>query len=243
MTDTSSMYCELLKKCLLDDIYKVQTNLANNSLATDSDIENGTHWPERAHTMIGRKRMENIRHCLQDVLKNNIEGDLIETGVWRGGACIFMKGILKAYNSDKKVFVADSFEGLPPPDPKYPADRGDTHHTIKILAVSLEEVNQNFKRYDLLDENVVFIKGFFEHSIPIAPIDKLSILRLDGDMYSSTIQVLECLYHKVSVGGYIIVDDWCIPNCRAAVNDFRQSRNITDEIINIDGTGVFWKKT
>jgi O-methyltransferase len=154
-----------------------------------------------------------------------------------------MKGILKAYNSDKKVFVADSFEGLPPPDPKYPADRGDTHHTIKILAVSLEEVNQNFKKYDLLDENVVFIKGFFEHTIPNAPVDKLSILRLDGDMYSSTIQVLESLYHKVSVGGYIIVDDWCLHNCRKAVNDFRERRNITDEIINIDGIGVFWKKT
>jgi O-methyltransferase len=243
MTDVSTMYLDLLKKCLLDDVYKVQKNLANNALATDNDIENGMHWPERAHTMIGRKRMENIRYCLQDVLKNNIEGDLIETGVWRGGACIFMKGILKTYNSDKKVFVADSFEGLPPPDPKYPADRGDNHHTIKILAVSLEEVTQNFRRYDLLDENVVFIKGFFETSIPRAPINKLSILRLDGDMYSSTIQVLESLYDKVSVGGYIIVDDWCLPNCKRAVIDFRTTRKIMDEIIEIDGVGVFWKKT
>jgi O-methyltransferase len=242
MADVSSMYLDLLKKCLLDDIYKVQKNLANNSLATDNEIENGMHWPERAHTMIGRKRMENIRYCLQDVLKNNIEGDVIETGVWRGGACIFMKGILKTYNSDKKVFVADSFEGLPPPDPKYPADRGDKHHTIKILAVSLEEVTQNFKRYDLLDENVVFIKGFFEHSIPKAPINKLAVLRLDGDMYSSTIQVLESLYDKVSSGGYIIIDDFCIPNCRTAVNDFRANRNITEEMTIIDGCGIFWKK-
>ena len=242
MTDISTMYLNLLKKCLLDDIYKVQKNLANNSLASDNDIENGMHWPERAHTMIGRKRMENIRYCLQNVLENDIEGDVIETGVWRGGACIFMKGILRTYNSSKKVFVADSFEGLPPPDPKYPADRRDNHHTIKILAVSLEEVTQNFKRYDLLDENVIFIKGFFETSIPKAPINKLSILRLDGDMYSSTIQVLESVYYKVSVGGYIIVDDWCLPNCRRAVIDFRTSRKIVDEIIEIDGVGVFWKK-
>jgi hypothetical protein len=242
MTDIPKMYIDLLKKCLLDDIYKVQKNLANNALASDNDIENGKHWPERAHTMIGRKRMENIRYCLQSVLENNIEGDVIETGVWRGGACIFMKGILKAYNSNKKVFVADSFEGLPRPDPRYPADRGDNHHTIKILAVSLEEVTQNFKRYDLLDESVIFIKGFFEHSIPKAPINKLAVLRLDGDMYSSTIQVLESLYDKVSIGGYIIVDDWCLPNCRRAVNDFRTSRKIVDEIIEIDGVGIFWKK-
>jgi len=107
----------------------------------------------------------------------------------------------------------------------------------------LEEVRENFKRYDLLDDNVVFIKGFFETSIPSAPIDKLAILRLDGDMYSSTIQVLNALYDKVSTGGYIIVDDWCLHNCRAAVNDFRKSRNITDEILEIDGIGVFWRKT
>jgi hypothetical protein len=93
-----------------------------------------------------------------------------------------------------------------------------------------------------LDDNVVFIKGFFENTIPNAPIDKLSILRLDGDMYSSTIQCLNSLYDKVSIGGYIIVDDWCLLNCRKAVNDFRKTRNITDRIIEIDGIGVFWKK-
>lgn len=243
MTDISLIYINLLRECLLDNIYKNQKNLVNNSLASDNNIENGTHWPERAHTMIGRKRMNNIKFCVDEVIKNNIEGDFIETGVWRGGACIFMKGILKAYNIDKKVFVADSFEGLPPPDKHYPADKGDTHHTIKLLAVPLHEVKENFKAYDLLDENVIFIKGFFEYSIPNAPIDKLSILRLDGDMYSSTIQVLNSLYDKVSLGGYIIIDDWCLHNCRQAVLDFRSTRNITDEIVNIDGVGVFWKKS
>lgn len=64
-----------------------------------------------AHTMIGLKRMDNIQYCIEECLKENIIGDLIETGAWRGGATIFMKGILKAHNiNDRKVFVADSFK-------------------------------------------------------------------------------------------------------------------------------------
>ena len=102
---------------------------------------------------------------------------------------------------------------------------------------------KNFESYGLLNDNVIFIKGFFEDSLPKANIGKLAILRLDGDMYSSTIQVLEQLYDNVQIGGYIIIDDYALQGCKIAVNDFRQSRKITDEIIEIDYTGIFWKKT
>ena len=154
-----------------------------------------------------------------------------------------MKAILKTYGDTKrKVFVADSFEGLPPPDERYPADKGDMHHTCKQLAISKEEVESNFKKYDLLDDKVVFIKGFFVYSLPTAPIDKLAILRMDGDMYSSTIQVFELLYDKLSIGGYLIIDDYALPGCRKAVTDFREKRGITEEMYQIDYSGVFWKK-
>ena len=244
---TTELYLNLLQDVLLDTIYGCYIADAHGNstqkLAQETETENGSIWPMRAHTMIGKKRLQNIKFCLEDVLKNNIEGDCIETGVWRGGACIFMKGILKVHNNtDKKIFVADSFEGLPPPDPKYTADNGDSHHKIKYLAVSKEEVEKNFKSYNLLDENVIFIKGFFEHSIPKAPITKLSILRLDGDMYSSTIQVLDALYQKLSVGGYCIIDDYGLAGCKAAVDDFRRDHNITEPLIYIDYYGRFWQK-
>ena len=236
------MYIDLLKKCVSDYIY-ISNDVCTGIKVNDFQLENGTVWPDRAHTMIGVKRLNNIHFCVEDILKNNIEGDLIETGVWRGGATILMKGILKANNNtNRKVFVADSFEGLPPPDAKYPADARDSLHTIKFLAVSREQVESNFKRYDLLDDNVIFIKGFFENSLPKAPIDKLSILRLDGDMYSSTIQVFELLYDKLSIGGYLIIDDYSLPGCNKAVKDFRAQRNITEEIIDIDPYSCYWKK-
>lgn len=239
------MYLQLLKKCLLDNIYdSIVMDSAPNvgEKATKNQINNGTYWPARAHTMIGDKRLTNIEYCFQEIINKKIPGDLIETGVWRGGACIFMAGLNKYYRENRKIYVADSFEGLPPPDPKYEADRGDKHHKVKCLAVGLDEVKDNFKRYDLLDENVKFIKGYFEHSLKNTDIEQLALLRLDGDMYSSTIQVLEQLYDKVSSGGYILIDDYALKGCKKAVDDFRKERNITSELKIVDWTGRYWVK-
>jgi O-methyltransferase len=204
----------------------------------------GLDWPERAHTMIGIKRLNNLHDSLDYVRKNDIKGDFIETGVWRGGASIFMKYYNNLYGMDRKVFVADSFEGLPIPDvKKYPHDTGDTHYTMDFLKVSLDEVKNNFKLYNVLDENVIFLKGWFSDTLKNNDeINDLSILRFDGDMYGSTIDVLSNLYHKLTKKGVIIIDDYCLQNCVKAVTDFRINNSINDEITVIDKCGVFWYK-
>ncbi len=205
----------------------------------------GRDWPPDAETMVGLKRLENLQDCIQQVVRRNIPGDCIETGVWRGGASIFTRGVLKAYGiRDRIVWVADSFEGLPKPDGRYRQDDGDRHWKHKsVLGVSLEQVKANFARYGLLDEQVRFLPGWFKDTLPTAPIEKLAILRLDGDMYSSTMDVFECLYAKLSPGGYLIVDDYgAIPSCRQAVDDFRAKMGITEPLQQIDWTGVFWEK-
>ena len=143
----------------------------------------------------------------------------------------------------RRVFVADSFRGLPRPDTSlYPKDEGDRHHEQLFLNVSREEVERNFRLYDLLDDQVVFLEGWFKDTLANSPIRTLAVLRLDGDMYESTIQVLDSLYDKVSVGGFIIIDDYCLKNCKQAVHDFRNTRGIDEEIIEIDGTGAFWRR-
>jgi len=195
--------------------------------------------------MIGQKRIENLRFCVETALQEGVPGDLIETGVWRGGATIFMRGILKAYGiRDRKVWVADSFAGLPPPDPaQYPADAGDPHHSIAVLAISLEEVQENFRNYGLLDDQVRFLKGWFKDTLPTAPIQRLAVVRLDGDMYESTMDGLKNLYPKLSPGGFLIIDDYnAVPGCKQAVTDYRQGNGIQAAIQTIDTTGVFWKK-
>lgn len=206
----------------------------------------GDYWPVRAHTMIGLQRLDNIQFCVETVIKDGVPGDMVETGVWRGGACIFMRAILKAYgDTSRTVWVADSFAGLPPPNAAaYHADGGDVHYTCgNFLAVSRQQVEENFRRYDLLDQQVRFLEGWFKDVLPKAPIDCLAVLRLDGDMYESTIQALEALYEKLSCGGFVIVDDYHLAPCKQAVTDFRAVRNINDTIVDIDGKGVFWRRS
>ncbi len=207
--------------------------------------EVGRDWPADAETMVGLKRLANVRECLESVLADGIEGDFIETGAWRGGTCIYARAILAAYGvTDRTVWVADSFEGLPAPDGRFEADLGDQHHTKIELAISVEQVEENFRRYDLLDDQVKFLKGWFSDTLPTAPIDKIAVLRLDGDMYASTMDALEPLYDKVPVGGYVIVDDYgAVKACAKAIHDFRDARGITDEIVEIDWAGIYWRKS
>lgn len=256
-----SMYLDLLKKTLVHSLWfkqekrdsqwmhslrKFAPSIFGHPRGTLSDRERGRVWPEFAHTMIGIPRMENIQHCVERVLADKVPGDLIETGVWRGGACIFMRAILKAYGiTDRIVWAADSFEGLPEPNvDKAPMDRGDKHHTYPQLAVDLETVKRNFDAYGLLDGQVRFLKGWFKDTLPKAPIDRLAVCRLDGDMYESTMDAMNSLYPKLSIGGYLIVDDYgIVPGCRAAIDDYRREHGVSSPIEDIDGWGVFWRKT
>lgn len=203
----------------------------------------GRDWPSLAYTMIGAIRMRNLRIACETTLLDGIRGDFIETGVWRGGACILMRGILEAYGArDRRVYVADSFAGLPPPNSDFfPADAGDQHHTFRSLAVARADVEENFRRFGLLDDRVIFLEGWFKDTLPSAPIEKLSVLRLDGDMYESTIQALDALYHKVSYGGFVIIDDYFLPACAKAVQDYRERHGITSPILPIDGMGTYWR--
>src|SRR5208282_1623299 len=107
-------------------------------------------------TMVGMKRLNMLEACICDVLHRGVPGDLIETGVWRGGASIFMRAILKAYgDTQRTVWLADSFQGLPKPNPeRYPADAGDQSWLNAALAIPLEEVKASFCKYGLLDEQV-----------------------------------------------------------------------------------------
>jgi O-methyltransferase len=207
--------------------------------------QEGHDWPLEAETMIGLKRLDNLQDCVTSVIQNHVPGDLIETGVWRGGSSIFMRAVLKAYGDHSRtVWVADSFRGLPQPDSvRYPVDRGDTLWTCKELAIPLTEVKANFSRYGLLDEQVAFLPGWFRDTLPTAPISQLAILRLDGDLYESTMDALVALYPKVAPGGFVIVDDYGLPTCRAAVDKFRRTRMISDPIQRIDWTGAFWQRS
>ena len=254
-------YIDLLKRCVNNSIYDDDLDLMQGAQAIDpasgkvvtieaaaGDVKRkyyGELWPSRAHTMIGIPRLDNLQFCVETALQDGIEGDLIETGVWRGGAIIFMRGILKAYGvTDRMVWVADSFEGLPAADRgRYPKETSMDLHMAGDLAVSLEQVQSNFARYGLLDDQVRFLKGWFRDTLPAAPIEHLAVMRLDGDLYESTMDALVSLYAKLSPGGFVIIDDFnALQCCNDAVADFRSTERITAQLCLIPGCGAYWRK-
>jgi O-methyltransferase len=205
----------------------------------------GRDWPLEAVTMVGTKRLENLQNCCHIALEEGIAGDFVETGVWRGGCGILMRAILVALGDENRnVWLFDSFAGLPKPDVKnYPQDEPDRLWTFnEYLGVSLAEVKANFERFDLLDERTRFIEGWFRDTIPQTEVDSISVLRLDGDLYESTWLVLEHLYPRVLPGGFVIIDDYALPTCKAAVDDFRAKHSISSPITTIDWSGIFWRK-
>jgi len=208
----------------------------------DFDLENIGF----SHTMLGRKRLDNVEQCFRSIVADGIPGDFIECGVWRGGTVVFLRGLLEAFEiPERVVWAADSFEGLPPPT--HPADVALgldlSREHCPMLAVSLETVKRTFESYGLLDDRVRFIPGWFKDTLAAAPIEKLAMLRLDGDIYESTMDALVALYDKLVPGGYLIIDDWFVPTCKKAVEEFRAARGIEDPVITIDWAGGYWRKT
>jgi O-methyltransferase len=206
----------------------------------------GNDWPPHAETMVGLARLANVRDCVTTALADGVAGDLVETGVWRGGTAIYLRAILAALgDGGRTVWACDSFEGLPVADAeRYPVDVPLRLHEHRQLAVGLDQVKANFDRYGLLDDQVRFVPGWFRDTLPglATEIGSISVLRLDGDMYESTIDALTHLEPLVSPGGYVIVDDYGgIDACRQAVADHRAARGITAPIHEVDWTAVWWR--
>lgn len=240
-------YLDLVKRQLIRYDFRPNSDSAGDAASARRapDRAEGRDWPLVAETMIGFRRLDNLEMCIRKVVNDGVPGDLIECGVWRGGATIFMRAALDAFgNTDKLVWVADSFQGLPRPDTaNYPADKGDLSSWFDELAIPLEEVKSNFARYGLLDDRVRFLEGWFKDTLATVPVEQLSVLRIDGDLYQSTIEALRNLYPKVAPGGYVIIDDFgAIEACAQAVRDYRAEAGVTEELRKIDWTGVYWRK-
>jgi hypothetical protein len=251
--EPADLYLDLLKKSLTATLFAQEPDHDQES---QSQFLRGfvSHYIRGAAlTMLPLIRLNHLQHCIADVVRRAVPGDLIETGVWRGGATIFMRGALKAFGvTDRKVWVADSFEGLPASDAeRFPLEAKALAgpflaNACNHLAVGIEDVQRNFAAYGLMDEQVHFLKGWFRDTLPDAPIERLAVMRLDGDLYDSTRDALVNLYDRLSTGGYVIIDDYGEDGwtyCRRAVDEFRAERRIADPLIRIDSRCYFWQRS
>jgi O-methyltransferase len=235
-----------LKRTIVSALAKRGIRLVRTTPMNPTNREQGLDWPLFGFTMVGSKRIENIQNCVETCLRENVPGDFVETGVWRGGSCILAKAIFQLHGvNDRQIWCCDSFEGMPKPGAKdLSIDRTSDFSDRALITVSQETVADNFRKFGLLDDKVCFLKGWFSDTLPSAPIQTISVLRMDGDLYQSTMDALSNLYHKVSLGGFIIVDDYYSwKGCKQAVDEFRQTHRISDKIVDIDPHAVFWRKS
>jgi O-methyltransferase len=249
-SSSRAAYLELLKLCLCDlagagtvsvgrteDGKVFSRELAGDQLGVRAA---GMDWPAHGLTMVGLRRLDDLQKCVEAVVGDGIEGDLIEAGAWRGGSSILMRATLDSLGEeDRTVWVADSFAGFPLGEAG--ADEDDLS-VFDFLAVSLEQARGNFARLGL-DHGVKFIEGFFDQTLPGLADRRWSLVRLDADTYETTQLALRCLYPGLAVGGYLVVDDFgALEECAAAVEDFRREQHISEPLEEIDWTGVRWRR-
>lgn len=198
---------------------------------------NGLDW--NGYTMIGLRRLDNLEYCINDVVKNNIPGAIVECGVWRGGAMIFANGVLKENGDMRNIYVCDVFNGTFP-KPLQECDEWTEKHDFSPLAISLDEVKGNFALFELLIENVIFKEGWFSDTLGSIQ-EPVAILRIDGDTYQSTMDSL-ILEPLIPSGGYIIMDDWAIDVSKKAFLDYFDGKVTEKDVIPVDSLSVYWKK-
>ena len=248
-------YLDVLKLCLCDLGGTTTTSVARTiggdvmSRELSGDQRRfrsaGLDWPLHGLTMVGLARLDDLQRCVEDIVRDGVDGDVIETGSWRGGASMPMRATLNSLGeSERTVWVADSFQGFP--DVDRDLDGGyDLEADLAgcdFLAVPVEEVKASFARFGL-DEGVTFVPGFFQDTLPSLPARRWAIARLDGDSYDATRLSLDVLYPNLAQGGYLIVDDYLpLDQCREAVDDFRREHGITAPIEHIDWSGVRWRR-
>jgi len=243
-------YLELLKLALCDLAASSTVSLGAQPDGTVTSRElrgderrlrsAGMDWPLHGLTMVGLGRLDDLQACVESIVAEGVEGDVIETGAWRGGASILVRATLDSLGDDRTVWVADSFQGF------HAGDGTDSEaerlSAFDHLAAPLDEVRANFARFGC-DRNVRFVPGFFEDTLAGLADRHWALVRLDADTYEPTRLGLEHLYPGLVSGGHLIVDDYgSFQGCRQAVDQYRAAHAITEPLEAVDSTCVRWRR-
>lgn len=215
------------------------------------------------NSMLNESRLINIILVSDYLIKNKIQGDFVECGVWKGGSVALMAYFLKSKSEIRNLQLFDCFDDICQPNFKVDGERAikdagglnfangelitvkgvyDTHggcgNEDNVKSLIVDQIGYS-------SDHVLIHKGWFQDTLPIVrdDIQQIALLRLDGDWYASTKVCLENLYDKVVEGGVIIIDDYgCYEGCKKAVDEFLIKTNIKPFLIKVDDECVYWVK-
>jgi len=200
-------------------------------------------------TMTSRNRMYALYKSVEYIVKNEIPGDIVECGVWKGGSAMLCAMTLaKLGEVDRKIYLYDTYEGMSEPTEKDVSSNNlkakdqwleSTQGNVTDWCLaSLDEVKEAMHETGYPKEKLVFIKGKVEDTIPENIPDQVSILRLDTDWYESTYHEMKHLYPLLSRGGVLIIDDYGYwKGAREAVDKYIEENNIKILLNRVDHTG------
>jgi cephalosporin hydroxylase len=197
-------------------------------------------------TSMGRTRLDQLESCLDRIRTGKVGGDLVECGTGRGGGAIFLRGYLDAYSYEmpnRHVYVADRFRAAPeePTETTSPVPGGGPG--FPDLKPDLNTVRDGFHRFDLLDDRVHFLLGDFGETLPSAPVHSIAVLRIGPELGPTVGDVLDLLYDRITIGGFVVIDDYCDGGVAAAVDAFRARRGIPEPLERVDWSAATWCKT
>lgn len=196
------------------------------------------------YTMLSYPSLCQVYDFVRDIERQNLEGDVVEIGCWKGGCAAFMGWTVKRYGGTRKVWAFDSFKGLPEPT-KEDGGVWTSRRAIKqgqkgAFQARAEDVQSISHR---MAADVIVTPGFIEDTIPATSIEKIALLRIDVDLYEPTKHTLELLYDRVVDGGYVIFDDYASwAGSRQAIYEFFVEHKIYPNIMSHTYGPAFFRK-
>ena len=236
-------YIELIKRSVTNYLYVGGGRTFDRYSAIEHHDATTGEWQlgplARPMTLLSREQLDLVEYCVRHIAENNVPGDLMEAGVWRGGVIILLRALLDAYAlAGRQVVAADSFAGIPI-DREFAVD--PVNRWPDRWIATLPEVKANIDRFGLLDGRVSFLPGLFEETLGGLQAHRFALVRLDSDSYASTRTSLDALYPLVSPGGIVLIDDWHLVGCRLAVQKYRAHHRIA-EPLTISAGNAWWIK-
>jgi O-methyltransferase len=194
------------------------------------------------YTMVSTARLENLYERVREAEKMGIAGDIVECGCWHGGSGAVMGAASLDAGGQRTAWLFDSFQGLPPPGDK----DGQREHDFYFdgwCKGDTDKVRAIFRRVGFPLEHLKIVPGWFQDTLPYVPVQQIAVLHVDADWYESVKLVLETLYDRVTIGGFVVIDDYFIwPGCKQAVDEFRAARGIHAPLHSVTNTAAYFQK-